>query len=104
MLEASPLLIAGAIHCVIDALRQRLFLNRLGIAGLRDLRGLAEPPAQNLLVAGNVVRALNGLDFEAPVLTIAGPPALKDDHRAYRVGPLGIRNVEIGRASCRERV
>ena len=52
-----------------------------------------EPAAQDLLVAREVVRALDALDPEAPVLAAPRPALLEHDHAADRLGALEVRDV-----------
>src|SRR5436305_10689889 len=61
---------------------------------ISSMLGLAtEAAAQHFLVAGKIVWAFDGLDFEAAIFAIFGASGLKDDHGADGVGPLGIRDV-----------
>ena len=59
------------------------------LAGPRE----PEPATQDLLVAGEVVRALDGLDLEPAVLAGARLAVLEDDHAADRFAALEVADV-----------
>ena len=53
----------------------------------------AEAPAEHLLQHGEVIRALDCLDLEVPIVGRFGSAILEDDHRADRVLALDVGNV-----------
>ncbi len=45
--------------------------------------GSAKPPAQHLLVTGEIIWSLDTLDLKTPVLTVFRTSSLKDHHRTH---------------------
>ena len=76
-----------ALAAVDDDEIRQLPAELLGAALVAGL-GPPEPARQDLLVAGEVVRALDGPDPEAAVLPRPWPALLEDDHAADRLGTL----------------
>ena len=65
----------------------------LGCGFCQHAGGFAEATAQDFLMAGDIVGAFDGLDFEAAVFAILGASTLEDNHGADRVGALRVGDI-----------